>query len=301
MDNDNFFKKKFISFYKSIKFRIDYINKLVYSEEEGNKIIFEALTSKGPCMISRFGATELSCIDYYIKKKNYTEAIKDRIKELSGVFPNTDKNIDLFCDFYLECSKDVDILGVWAIKGERKCIDNYCNNPKLIKLRGIEPYYFKNPWSKALENKNILVIHPFMESILKQYEKRDMIFNDKDILPKFKSLKVIKAVQSIADNDTKFADWFEAYEHMCNEIDEIDFDIAIVGAGSYGLPLSSYIKKKGKKVIHMAGATQVLFGIKGKRWDNHKDISTLYNENWIRPNIRETPVNSNKVEGGSYW
>lgn len=301
MDNDNLLKKKLTSYYKNMKFKFDYRNRVVYSEEEGNKLIFEALSNESPCMISRFGATELNCINFYIKKKKYTEEIKDRIKKLSGVFPNNDKNIDSFCSFYLECSKSIDILGIWCVKGERYCIDNYCNNPKLVKLRSIEPYYFNNPWSRALENKKVLVIHPFMESIIKQYEKRNMIFEDKSILPKFKSLKVIKAVQSIADNDTEFGDWFDAYNYMCNEIDKIDFDIAIVGAGSYGLPLSSYIKEKGKKVIHMAGATQILFGIKGKRWDDHKYISNLYNENWIRPNSEETPINSNKVEGGSYW
>ena len=84
-------------------------------------------------------------------------------------------------------------------------------------------------------------------------------------------------------------------------IDDVDFDIAIIGAGAYGLPLCSYVKLKGKKAIHMGGATQILFGIKGMRWDSHEYISKLYNENWIRANSEETPINSNKVEGGSYW
>ena len=49
----------------------------------------------------------------------------------------------------------------------------------------------------------------------------------------------------------------------------------------------------------MSGATQLLFGIKGKRWDDHPIISKLYNDAWVRP--EETLAHKEKVEGGSYW
>ncbi|WP_274095727.1 hypothetical protein [Riemerella anatipestifer] len=40
--------------------------------------------------------------------------------------------------------------------------------------------------------------------------------------------------------------WFDALEDMKNKIDLVDFDVAIIGCGAYGLPLASYIKNKGK-------------------------------------------------------
>ncbi|MEI7736983.1 MAG: hypothetical protein WCI49_16050, partial [Ferruginibacter sp.] len=120
------------------------------------------------------------------------------------------------------------------------------------------------------------------------------------ILPDFE-LKTIAAVQTIAGNKTEFTDWFEALNHMKNQIDATDFDVAIIGAGSYGLPLSAYVKDKGKISIHMGGATQILFGIKGKRWDDHPVISKLYNEYWVRPEVSEIVPNAEKVEGGCYW
>lgn len=46
---------------------------------------------------------------------------------------------------------------------------------------------------------------------------------------------------------------------------------------------------------------QVLFGIKGRRWDSHPFISTLYNEFWVRPRQNETPEGAIMVEGGCYW
>jgi len=45
---------------------------------------------------------------------------------------------------------------------------------------------------------------------------------------------------------------------MKNEISEIDFDVAIIGAGAYGLPLASYIKEMGRQAIHMGGSTQMV-------------------------------------------
>jgi ketopantoate reductase len=86
---------------------------------------------------------------------------------------------------------------------------------------------------------------------------------------------------------------------MENEISKIDFDIAIIGCGAYGLPLAAHVKRMGKKVVHMGGATQLLFGIKGKRWEdsNFKFI----NKYWVRPLEEEKPKDHKKVEDSCYW
>ena len=51
----------------------------------------------------------------------------------------------------------------------------------------------------------------------------------------------------------------------------------------------------------MGGATQLLFGIMGSRWDTDPFISKLYNEYWVRPDQSETPKNADVVENGCYW
>ena len=57
----------------------------------------------------------------------------------------------------------------------------------------------------------------------------------------------------------------------------------------------------GYAAIQMSGATQLLFGIKGKRWDSHPVIGKLYNDAWVRPDETEGITHKEKVEGGSYW
>ena len=150
--------------------------------------------------------------------------------------------------------------------------------------------------------KKILVIHPFIETIRSQYDtRRKELFRDPAVLPDF-TLSLLKSPQTIAGNTDGYSCWMDAYNDMCNKINAFDFDIAIIGAGAYGLPLGSYIKRKGKSVLHLGGATQLLFGIKGKRWETEYDFaSRIFNEYWIYPSENEKPDNFNKVENGCYW
>ncbi len=108
----------------------------------------------------------------------------------------------------------------------------------------------------------------------------------------------------MAGEKTQFNDWFEALEYMKAEIRKTDFDVAIIGCGAYGLPLAAYCKEIGKKAIHMGGGTQLLFGIKGRRWEIQYQDSCyrdLFNEHWVYPAEFETPQNAKKVENACYW
>ena len=90
---------------------------------------------------------------------------------------------------------------------------------------------------------------------------------------------------------------------MYNEAMKMDFDIAIIGCGAYGMPLAAKLKQAGKQAIHLGGATQLLFGIKGKRWvENYPSkIATLFNDAWVYPDEIEVPQAAKVVEGGCYW
>lgn len=125
------------------------------------------------------------------------------------------------------------------------------------------------------------------------------MFDDPEVLPEF-DLVTIKAIQTIRNNTAGFCTWFEALEYQKKQIDSTDFDIALIGCGAYAFPLGAYVKSKGKKCVITAGATQLLFGIKGARWD-HAETPVPYNDSWIRPNNDEKPVMAETVENGFYW
>jgi hypothetical protein len=92
-------------------------------------------------------------------------------------------------------------------------------------------------------------------------------------------------------------DWFEALEDLKSRMEKMEFDIALVGAGAWSLPLVAHAKAMGKKGIHLGGSLQLMFGIKGGRFDNNQ----IYNSHWIRPLFDESPANFRLMENGAYW
>lgn len=301
MDNDNIIKKKLVQTYRALRLKLDYAGMNLVSEEAGNDKIAHLLEDKKPFSVGRFGAVEMHLVSKYMQQASYTDKEREQAQYAAGIFPNDINTLNRFCEVYVDAMKYCDVLGVWEVLGEKQAIKKYCENVQLVPSRAIEPYYYSSPWSRSLAGKRVLIIHPFVDSIQKQIARRNEIWLEKNVLPEFQSVEYIRAVQSNAGGKTEFNDWFDALDSMKKQIDNKIFEIAIVGAGAYGLPLCSYIRQRGKTAIQMSGATQILFGIKGKRWDEHPVISKFYNDAWIRPSENEKPPETQKVEGGSYW
>jgi hypothetical protein len=291
-------------------------DKDVLSAEKAAIEISERIKTGEALMVSRIGATEMGCVSTYLNKSKsfikYWEFITGKIGEAwwsenckaglsleSGFFPATTKDIESFCRLMLEDVKEIDILGSW-LKDEARLAQELSDSVK-VRLGDLDPYLNDFPWTRVLEGKRVLVIHPFEETIKSQYKKRELLFSDRKTLPPF-DLLTIKAVQGYTNEQTKFNSWFEALSWMKTEIDTIDFDIALLGCGAYGLPLAAHIKRKGKQAIHLGGSLQLLFGIKGKRWEQYPAYAEMMsNEHWVRPSAAETPKNNTLVENGPYW
>jgi hypothetical protein len=289
---------------------------------EASELIRTRITSGEPLLAARIGTGELDAIITYLARKRsrqypgqksieyvfnkekpkfwYHAGIRKSLWNGAGVFSTSDEGLDTFSNIFISSLDEVDILGSW--NNEENMLGNHLSNCAKIPLKDLEPYYNDNsPWSEALAGKKVLVVHPFSESIQLQYKNRLHLFANKKILPEF-TLITYKPLQTIAYNrDERFQTWTDALCFMCNEIENLDFDIAIIGAGGYGLPIGAFIKKQGRQAIHLGGATQILFGIKGSRWEQIPFFQNLFNQHWIRPRQDETPENASKVEDGCYW
>ena len=287
--------------------------------EEANEILKNIILKNEPFMCARFGSTESRAIlNFQLKKKKISDfhaSLKhirgkmniywkehpkflNNLIELSGFFPKDENLLENFVNLYTSDIKNLDLLGIW---NEYEEFLQVPEDTKLCKIRELEPWFYNEPWTAALEGKKVLVIHPFEETIKKQYQKKEKLYENENILPNFE-LKTIKAVQTIAGEKSEFKDWFEALESMKNQMNNIDYDVAIIGCGAYGFPLASHAKKMGKIGIHLGGVTQLLFGIKGKRWEEWKHYTELRKnegESWVYAN--EIPKDYKKVENGCYW
>ncbi len=300
----------------------------IHTKVESNRLLSLRLKDDQPLMVGKLGESELHVLRNYLaiqRAKNrgclfkIYDFIKHREEHLwtglititkdSGFFPKDETLLNKFSEIYIEAIKQLDIFGTmhgesgwYNNRGEDFILNKFNKNVKIISAISLEPYCsMDNPYTLSLKNQKILVIHPFTESIQNNYKNRSKLF-PATILPDFK-LITYKPVQSIAYNKTEYKDWFEALEKMKSDINEIDFDIAFLGCGAYGLPLAAHIKSLGKKSIHIGGALQLFFGIKGNRWRNHPYISTLFNKNWTDPLQSETPNNAEMIGLGAkdYW
>lgn len=300
-------------------------------EEDPDKIsemIYNLLSDDKPCMIARFGSTEMSAIINYLGVSSHNHSIKEFIKgkqpewwwnknimnqmqNWSGFFPSTPNNMQRFGKLMIDDTKEVDLLGSW-LKNENY-IYPYCkSNLKKVWLIFLDPFWSRNPWTKALEGKKILVVHPFSSLIESQYRnKRLLLFKNSNILPRFE-LKTIQAVQSLGGYSDQYNNWFEALDFMKKEIDKSDFDICLIGCGAYGFPLAAHVKRMGKKAVHLGGSLQLLFGIIGHRWEdpNYAKAArkvcpslcypSLFNSSWIHPTSFRSEITA-KVENNCYW
>lgn len=291
-----------------------------FKGDEASGVIRKLIELKKPCFVTRLGCVELDAVLRGYDKMDtrnpvvklgrlftggngpfwWDNSIRKNMLCTTGVFPATDAILERFSLQYLEDFKQIDVLGSWNAR-ELELKKRFFPDAKAVFLEDLEPFFMKVPWTAALKGKRVLVINPFSETIASQYERRDVLFKTNDVLPDFE-LITYRPVTSFLGIKTPFADWFEAFEMMKADISRIEFDVAILECGAYGFSLGAFIKRDlQKQAVCLGGVTQLLFGIKGGRWDVREKYASMYNEFWVRPSENERPKNFLQHEDGAYW
>lgn len=292
----------------------------VRSDAGGNQLIADALRGGRPFMAGRLGFHELDSISsaagvrtqrdgtlverwrsrVRAEPRSFDAELLRCLQHIAGFFPAQPDAVLRLADTLVDALAASDILAIWFRRYEDELMRRHAPAAVPILPRGLEPYYHDDPWSLQLAGRRVLVVHPYEDSIRRQFAKRDHLFGGRKVWPDCELL-TLKAVQTLAGEASAFPDWFAALEHMKRGIDALSFDVAIIGAGAYGFPLAAHVKRSGRSAIHIGGATQLLFGIAGKRWEDRPEVMALVNEHWVRPAPQETPRAHQSVEGGAYW
>jgi hypothetical protein len=272
--------------------------------QSGADLVRERLSSGRPCMVARFGAVEIKGLLFPRMPVVVQHLMRAQVFRTmtvnAGFFPASDAMLARFSEQMFKDMRELDVLGSWRV--EERVLQSHLAGVDRVELNCLEPYHAAQPWSVVLAGRKVLVVHPFDRTIEHQYHHhREHLFANPDVLPLFRSLQTVKAVQTIAGNPSPHADWFEALDAMKQAIDALDYEVAILGCGAYGFPLAAHIKRQGRQAVHLGGATQILFGIRGRRWDRYPVINRLVNEHWVRPSPDDVPVGVDRVEGGCYW
>jgi hypothetical protein len=265
------------------------------------RFIEGAIQDGRPFLASRLGWMEGYALGLRETGQNIEQSFIDKLRRHAGVFPATKENFEEFCSIYLSSFQQVDLLGLMTTPFQKDLVEKYLPNSMRCGLGSLEPYLDAAPWSRSLAGRRVLVVHAFSESIAKQYrENRRRIFADASVLPEF-DLQCIKAPQTMLNETAGYSNWAEALEDLEARVAVLNFDVAIIGCGAYGLPLGAHIKKMGRVAIHFGGAVQLLFGISGKRWRDQPQFRALMTDAWVPPMESERPLGWEKIEEGCYW
>ena len=276
--------------------------------EEGNRIITKLLDSNKSFTVTRtsLGAelTSALCLYHNIIMPRQVEY---ELQNNSGIYGN---KIELYTypQIYVRSMFNSDAIGIWNFPNIIVAQNILTKNKPTFQAQALEPFYAceagERPWSHSLLGKKVLVVSPFIESFQKQIADNFSMFNDdRKIFLDGQEFVFYKAFMTHGGN-TIHNSWLQTMEIMMADISKLDFDVAILGCGGYGVPLCGYIKEKlGKSAIYIGGGLQLMFGVIGKRWENGEFWKNRISEGakFVRPNLNEQLPMKSRVENGCYW
>ncbi len=282
---------------------------------KSNQKIIEYIKNNNNFSIIRLGLGEETYLsfEYVITGKINQEYLKP-IYNLNGIY-SKNKELDkykLFCEHYYQGIKSSDLIGYVNFNNQNflKMQNLFIleNNLNKIHSRSLEPFYTMienhTPWTHFLVDKTVLIISPFVESFEKQINNNFQIFKDQKVFLDQQKFIFYKSFNTLSNNHIH-QDWYQTFNIMKDEIRKLDFDIALLSCGGYGLPLCNFIKTELKKSsIYVGGGLQLLFGVMGKRWENSdfwKKIIKDNNTRFIRPSNNELINQYQSIENGCYW
>ncbi len=281
---------------------------------DANGLISQAIVDVAPFMAARLGRSEIRFLSKVLVRSEMSrlEIFVHRMIEGTDLiwagkdswfFTQFGGSVDrakLFLSLYRDAMTMVDVLGSWS-PGESIFADEL-GRSSLDDIGALEPYKHSDPWSQYLSGMRVLVVHPFTHSIKSQFENsREKLFEATNVLPAFHLITLCPFMEGIRD-PAEGQDLITQFEIIREEMFSKEFDVAIIGAGPNGFLLASEVKSAGKVAIHLGGATQLLFGIRGMRWEKKGNSENLFNQFWVRPSPSETPpLTGITYDGGAYW
>ena len=270
--------------------------------------IEKALSENTGLLVGRFGTIEFDTLWYHsmtgFLKKEYLPVLERN----AGVFGDA-ASITRWCSEYAAACGAADIMATgWyaPIKvREQEILKRVLFYGKQCVLRALEPYYWpvEERWTGALDGQKVCVVSSFTDTIRSQLAKD--IWGKEKMLPSAEwSFVKTGYAPSLALGRAGWKcdaeSWETCVEYVVSEVVKTGARVVIIGCGGLAMVIASRLKAAGKICIVMGGATQVLFGIKGRRWEGHQ-ISGFWTSEWVGPSASETPAGASEVERGCYW
>ena len=307
--------------YSKINQKYDFI----YNNNIGASVLSKQIESPNKFIVSRIGGLEL---DLYLMYKTMgiqecmNSATFSQMKKYAGYFDvnNNPANIEKYVQLFEKCYKNsqtvmianssleshikmITILNPYYTIHQPRAeyhpvIQTLLANKSVVSYHLLESFNYLNNWFSSLDGKKILIVSTFDNEIQEQLNIKDQLFSNHFLkkYPNFKSVEYVHTYLTLDDFEKPYSDWFETYNSYCRQIATKDFDIALVFCGCYAYPISNYIyENMHKSSIIVGGIGQLLFGIRGSRWETPY-FQRLYNDKWTHRKLNRD-VNGFASEG----
>jgi len=267
-----------------------------------------SLPVSGPWMAGKVGTTELLALEFsdrylqpvWPRTANWHRAMR-RLHIDSGVFPESRRQFTEFLQTYRAAVRQLDAICLWQAdpflaQYEEAFVQIHCPQAARIRLAALSIELLQE-----IAGRKWLVISPFTETMGRQAGRLPDIHAGKPWAPRLagqeKKCDFVRCPTFSYLEPSPFSTWSEGLEKLAESVLGRDFDVALIGAGAWSLPLAARLKEAGRTAVHLGGETQLIFGIKGQRWEGYG----IYNEHWVRPSTAETPAGFLQKEQGCYW
>ena len=264
-----------------------------------NTIIKEAIHHNTPISFGKLGGIESSHVHHYLRTKQ-PRLLGHTLFVNAGIYAHSEIELKAWCDHYIESVKNLDYVLQWcADQGDEAVINAVWQGKEIFhEFEGLEPFtHGKDGWHYSLSDKKVLFISPFSDTVKSQVPDYNKIWEGAEI----GEVLTVTSPYSEALTGEQPISWYAKFRTMLDKIAKLDFDFASVGCGGFSLPVCNFIKTVMKRpCVHLGGGNQLLFGIIGKRWEDNKTFSRLFNQYWTRPLEHEVPTNNQLVEQGCY-
>lgn len=252
--------------------------------------------------LNRFGGTDFNLMYNTIYKKNITinelnvDYYVNHLQEWNGYYDYTN-NKNLKLNNLLNFLKKLDDIyrnnkfnTVACFDPNIKYIDYFS---EINNLYFCYHKYFENVdiflkiFQKICNKKKILIINSFTDLIESQITNLNKLYNNKFFLNcEFKFIKTPLCYKESISTETDIKEnFFELVDYLCDKINKIDYDIALLGCGTYAHFLGEFIKNKNKKAIYIGGILPAYFGIIQDRHIKQNKYPLYFNFNFIKTNI----------------
>jgi hypothetical protein len=275
------------------------------------------LDSEQPFLLGRLGSTESRLIRAFLTRVGHTSPLLARhAAQTAGMGPQSEHH-DIV-SLYLDNLLDFNFLAEWPCPGHssmKKYMAKQARTPFFYNLEFLNPLSLalvhglkpSDLWLQSLIGKRILVVHPF-EASFRASTTRQLGTFENELLPDM-SYVCFSPPVTFGSYDKPYSFMAllnQAQENLSRVASGSSFDIALVAAGGYGLPIASFLYRKqiAKKVLHVGGVLQLYFGVIGNRWLT-SPYSRMYSQyqnlhKWSRVVDEQSLGLAKTVESGCY-